>query len=147
MRIPPPVWAGAAGLAQLLLARGSRATRASTSTAVLLGAGAAGLGLGAVGQFRARGTTVDPVELDRSAALVTGGVFALTRNPMYLAVTGLLLAHAAHRRSLAALLPVAGFVLVIDRCQIPAEETALARIFGAEYGAYRRRVPRWAPLY
>ena len=41
------------------------------------------------------------------------------------------------------LLPALGFVLTIGRWQIPAEEAALERTFGAEYDAYRRAVPRW----
>lgn len=143
MRIPPPAWAGAAGLTQLVLARRTRPTGASRSAAALVGVASAALGLRAVLAFRARGTTVDPVELDRSRALVTQGVFSRTRNPMYLAVAGILTAHAVYRRSPAGLLPVLGFLAAVNTWQVPAEEAALARTFGAEYAAYRRRVPRW----
>ena len=34
-------------------------------------------------------------------------------------------------------------VLVIDRLQITAEESALLANFGADYEAYRASVPRW----
>ena len=50
---------------------------------------------------------------------------------------------AIARRSWWALLPVAGFVAVIDRTQIRAEEEALRERFGEAYAAYARRVPRW----
>jgi protein-S-isoprenylcysteine O-methyltransferase Ste14 len=42
-----------------------------------------------------------------------------------------------------ALLPVAAFVVVIDRAQIAAEESALLTRFGADYEAYCATVPRW----
>ena len=47
------------------------------------------------------------------------------------------------RGSWTALVPVAAFVLVIDRTQVPAEEAALVASFGASYDAYRAAVPRW----
>ncbi len=78
--------------------------------------------------------------------LVTDGPFAHTRNPMYVGLTGILLGHAAARRSHVALLPIAGFLAVVDRLQISAEERALSATFGAEYDAYRARVPRWFGL-
>jgi protein-S-isoprenylcysteine O-methyltransferase Ste14 len=62
---------------------------------------------------------------------------------MYLGLAGLLVANAIRAGSWTALIPVAGFVLVIDRLQITAEESALLAKFGDEYEAYRRSVPRW----
>jgi len=40
-------------------------------------------------------------------------------------------------------LPAAGFVVLVDRAQIPVEERALRNAFPDEYAAYTRRVPRW----
>ena len=97
----------------------------------------------AAAQFRRRGTTVDPFEPERASVLVTTGANAVSRNPMYVGMTGLLVANAVRRRSWKALLPVAAFTLVIDRVQVAAEETALLSRFGAEYDAYRAAVPRW----
>ena len=97
----------------------------------------------AAGQFRRRGTTVDPFEPERASALVTSGANALTRNPMYVGMAGLLVANAVRRGSWTALLPVAAFTVVIDRVQIAAEETALLAKFGPQYDAYRAAVPRW----
>ena len=62
---------------------------------------------------------------------------------MYVGMAGLLVAHAVWRGSWAALLPVAGFVAVIDRLQVGAEEPALVESFGDEYESYRASVPRW----
>ena len=50
---------------------------------------------------------------------------------------------AIRRGSWAALLPVAVFVVVIDRLQILSEEAALSARFGTDYEDYRQRVPRW----
>ena len=75
--------------------------------------------------------------------LVTTGANAVTRNPMYVGMAGLLVANALRRGSWTALLPVAAFTLVIDRVQIAAEEIALLAHFGADYEAYLAAVPRW----
>lgn len=75
--------------------------------------------------------------------LVTTGPNAFTRNPMYLGLALFLTSYALFRRSLLAFVPIAGVIAVIDRTQIPAEEAALERKFGAAYRDYVRRVPRW----
>ena len=78
--------------------------------------------------------------------LATGGVYRLTRNPMYLG-------GAAMQAGWAILLgsvPVAGasvlYVLGLDRFGIPFEERLLHRRFGESYDLYRERVPRWVAL-
>lgn len=143
MKIPPPVWLLAAGLAQRALA-GDRDTTASSRVAA---AGVAGTAVtllgGSTARFRRHGTTIDPLRPDRASHLVVAGPNRLTRNPMYVGMAGLLVAHAALRRSPAALLPVAGFVAVIDRFQVAREEAALRERFGAKYADYCARVPRW----
>lgn len=62
---------------------------------------------------------------------------------MYVGLAGLLVANAVRLGSWMALLPVSAFTLVVDRLQIAAEESALLVNFGADYEAYRARVPRW----
>jgi protein-S-isoprenylcysteine O-methyltransferase Ste14 len=86
---------------------------------------------------------VDPFHPERTSTLVTTGPNSITRNPMYVGMAGLLVAHAVLRGKPVALLPVGGFVTIIDRWQIGAEEPALATHFGQEYDAYRARTPRW----
>lgn len=142
-RVPPLLLAAGAAAAQGLIARGSASTALSRATAGAMAAASAGLLLSSTTAFRRRGTAVDPLAVDRAEALVTTGPFRLTRNPMYTVMAGLLLAHAALRRSWAALLPAAGFVALIDRIQIPAEESALREKFGAAFDAYAAAAPRW----
>jgi protein-S-isoprenylcysteine O-methyltransferase Ste14 len=75
--------------------------------------------------------------------LVTSGPYRLTRNPMYLALT---IAYVGVALAMNLLWPLPFLILplwVLDRKIIPFEEANLARIFGAEYRAYRARVRRW----
>lgn len=144
MRIPPPILALTAALAQRALTRGAPPPSVIQTAASVATAAASGLiASAAARQFTRAGTTLDPSDPTRASVLVTTGANSVTRNPMYVGLSGLLLAHAIRRGSWTALLPVVAFVVVIDRLQIPAEEAALAAHFGNDYADYRRRVPRW----
>jgi len=107
---------------------------------------AAGLVLCALGilPFRRAGTTVDPTRPERASALVTTGVYSMTRNPMYLGMLLLIVAWGFWLANAVGLVlaPLA-FVLYIDRVQIPREERALATAFGSDYTGYASRVRRW----
>jgi protein-S-isoprenylcysteine O-methyltransferase Ste14 len=147
MRVPPPLVAFAAALSQRALTGATpapNAGRAAVSAAVSLAsmsmAGASAL------QFRRTGTTVEPFHPEQTSVLVTTGANSVSRNPMYVGMAGLLVAHAIWRGSWVALAPVAGFVVLIDRLQIEAEESALLDKFGAEYETYRAASPRWLDL-
>ena len=109
----------------------------------LLAAAGAGFDLLGLLAFRALRTTVNPLKPERASALVTGGIYRITRNPMYVGMALFLLAWAVY---LAALLPFAGpivFVVYITRFQIQPEERVLMAIFGAQYSDYAARVRRW----
>lgn len=144
MRIPPPVLALVAAAAQRALTKDATSPTPvrRAAAAVTVAAAAATMGTAAQ-QFRSRGTTVDPLRPERATSLVVSGPFTFTRNPMYVGMAGVLVSHAVLRGSLKALPPAAAFVLLIDRVQIPPEEAAMASLFGADYEAYRSRVPRW----
>ena len=86
---------------------------------------------------------LDDNDLVYLASLVTGGVFALTRNPMYLGVLLVLLAWAIYLTNILTLLFLPGFVWYMDRFQIEPEERALTSLFGPEFTAYAARVRRW----
>lgn len=112
-------------------------------SAVIALAGIAICTLGIVSFRRAR-TTVDPTRPAKASALVVGGVYRLSRNPMYLGFLLLLLAWGvllSHLPSL--LLAPLVFVLYLNRFQITPEEQALESLFGDEYRAYKREVRRW----
>lgn len=76
--------------------------------------------------------------------VVTTGVYARTRNPMYLGHQIFLVGLALVTRSPLAALAFAGHVPWFD-ARARDDERAMARRFGAEYEHYRRRVPRWLP--
>lgn len=108
-----------------------------------VGLASAGLLVAGASELAGAETSIDARTPSAATTLVTSGVFARTRNPLYLGLTGLLVAHALWLGSRRALLAAGGFVLVIDRCQVPAEEAALAQRFGKAYRAYCEQVPRW----
>lgn len=143
VHVPPVVWLGAAAGMQAALSRRRRGSGWSLAAGAGLAACSLGVAAASIVAFARRGTTVDPLHVDRASALVQSGVNARTRNPMYVGMAGGLLAITVARRSWLALLPAVGFVTAIDRLQIPGEEAALEARFGEEYRAYRRRVPRW----
>lgn len=93
--------------------------------------------------FRRQRTTVNPLRPANTSALVTGGVYRITRNPMYVGMACFLLAWAVWLGSLAAFLGPVAFVAFITRFQIQPEERVLAGLFGADFTDYTRRVRRW----
>lgn len=92
-------------------------------------------------QFKRAGTATSPRRW--ASTLVTDGVFAVSRNPMYTGMVLCLLGVAVLFGTLAPLLvpPVVGWVLSVRF--IRGEEEDLRRLFGEQYDAYQRRVRRW----
>jgi protein-S-isoprenylcysteine O-methyltransferase Ste14 len=93
--------------------------------------------------FRRSRTTINPLTPNKASALVTSGVYRVTRNPMYVGMTLLLTAWAVY---LSGLWPFVGpvlFVRYISRFQIQPEERVLRGLFGQEYADYAARVRRW----
>jgi protein-S-isoprenylcysteine O-methyltransferase Ste14 len=144
MRPPPPLLAIGAAVTQWALTKPAHRPPPSRAAAAIATAAASGaLAAASVGQFRRQGTTLEPFNPALASVLVTTGANSVSRNPMYVGLAGLLFANAVRLGSWKALLPVAAFTLVIDRLQIPAEESALLTNFGADYEVYRATVPRW----
>jgi len=78
-----------------------------------------------------------------SKALATGGIYAHTRNPLYLALTLIYLGITAATDDLW-LLPLAVPLLIVIRYGVIAREERYLRVkFGEEYRQYRERVRRW----
>ena len=142
-RPPPAVLLAAAGLAQSAMTRDRRVTPSSMAAAAPVLGGSLYVLAGSAGSFLRHRTTVDPVRVERAQHLVVDGPNRLTRNPMYLGLAGVLLSHAIARRSPSAVIPLIGFIWLIDRYQISAEEKALETRFGRAYLDYKEAVPRW----
>lgn len=88
-------------------------------------------------------TTVNPLAPEQAAHIVQTGVYARTRNPMYVGMACYLVAWAIWLAQPWTVLGVMVFVLYITHFQIIPEERVLAQKFGAEYTDYCRRVRRW----
>lgn len=142
-RIPPPVVTLVLGIAMWFVALSAEAPlwRTALALAIFLLAGV--FGLPAVRAFRKAGTTVNPVQIDRSTALVTGGIYRITRNPMYVSLALMLVAWALWLGGVWAWAGPVLLVLWLDRFQIRPEERAMAARFGADFEAYCRAVRRW----
>ncbi|MFM9500577.1 methyltransferase family protein, partial [Streptomyces galilaeus] len=74
---------------------------------------------------------------------VTSGIFAYTRNPMYLGWTVVLLGWAVFLGGVWTVLGPIAFVAFVSRFQILPEEKALAGKFGSSYDSYKKKVRRW----
>jgi len=91
--------------------------------------------------FKRYKTTVKPFE--RSRALITGGVFKLTRNPMYLGMVMILTGIAVLLGSATPWLMVLILCILLHCVFIKPEEQMLEATFGDAYREYRRGVRRW----
>lgn len=96
-----------------------------------------------VREFRRQQTTVNPTKPEEASSVVSGGVYRLTRNPMYLGLAGWVLALGLFLQNIVALACLPAFVLYMNRFQIRPEERVLQEKFGAEYLGYRATVRRW----
>lgn len=147
LRIPPVAIVAAAALAMWLIARLLPPGPLETGTRVVFAAALAVAGsvlaIAGIREFRTARTTVNPLQPEQAASMVTSGVYRYSRNPMYLGMLCLLAAWGAWlgRTAPFAVLPV--FVLYMNRFQIRPEERALELRFGGEFADYARRVRRW----
>jgi len=91
--------------------------------------------------FRTAKTTVKPFQ--ESTALITDGVYRISRHPMYLGFVLMLLGLAILLGSLTPLWVVPIFAIVMDRVFIVVEERMLAEKFGQAWLDYKAEVRRW----
>lgn len=146
-RIPPPLVAlvlagGMWGLARVAPSLGLEFAIRVPVAAVIALMGAAFDFSGLLAFFRGK-TTVNPLKPERASALVTGGVYRFTRNPMYVGMLLFLLAWGVYLDCLPAFIGPVLFVLYMNRFQIGPEERILRDKFGAPFEAYMGEVRRW----
>ena len=126
LKIPPPVVA----LIMLLLAWWCRDVLPVANAGVY--------------EFVRVDTTVHPFHPEHTEHVVTRGVYAFSRNPMYL---GMLLCLAAvavlHWRQPLNVVWCVAFYAYINRFQIQPEERILTQKFGAPFQQYCQQVHRW----
>lgn len=97
----------------------------------------------ALSSFKRASTTVDPINPENAAVLVTTGIYQFTRNPMYLAFALQLTGLAIYSNNILALMMPAFFVFTLNKLQILPEEQVLRQKFGDQYERYCRRTGRW----
>lgn len=146
-KIPPPVVGLVVGLSMWAMSKVTAPLPFATELRHALAAAfvVVGLGFDVLGllAFRTAHTTVNPLRPEKASALVVGGVYRITRNPMYMGMLCLLLAWAVFLASPLLLVGPLLFVLFITRFQIIPEERILRQRFGEPYDAYLQRVRRW----
>lgn len=143
---PPLIFIGylAIGLLSDHLVRGPGVGLSDTArfvAAAILGVLAMWCIVSALGLFRAAGTAARPWK--ESTAIVSTGIYGLTRNPMYLGMAMLYAAVSLACDSLITLVFLIPAVLVIEFGVIRREERYLEAKFGEEYVRYKARVRRW----
>jgi len=97
----------------------------------------------AFASFALARTTINPLDPSRASTLVTGGIYRITRNPMYLSLLLLLIAYAVRLGSWAVWTGPILFAAYVTRFQIIPEEKILEAKFGAAFIAYKNRTRRW----
>ena len=142
---PPPLIYAGAFLAGLLANRRYHIPFLPPTLARTLGwpLVAWGLAVGLLGfrEMRRAETNVDPYK--PATAIVTGGPYRITRNPLYLGMTLLYggISGLANALPAALLLPIV--LHLMRRGVIEREERYLERKFGDVYLQYKVKAPRW----
>jgi protein-S-isoprenylcysteine O-methyltransferase Ste14 len=141
---PPLIYAGALAIG-LLANRRYRLAFLPRGLSRVLGWPliAGGLAVGSLGfrEMKRAGTNTDPRE--PTTAIVTGGPFRFTRNPLYLSMTLIYGGITALANVLPAALLLPVVLHVMRRGVIEREERYLEGKFGDEYLNYKSRVRRW----
>jgi protein-S-isoprenylcysteine O-methyltransferase Ste14 len=78
------------------------------------------------------------------STLITDGIFAYVRHPLYLSILLAYLGFVFGSMSLISLIPWICYVIIFDK-MATYEEEDLARTFGDKYVEYRKKVPKWIP--
>ena len=148
LKIPPPVVAAIVASAMYVTASLLPPTHAlPPGVRVFAALALAGVGMGfdmaGLLAFKKAKTTINPLTPQRSSAVVTYGIYGITRNPMYMGLVLILLGLAVYLASLWVLPGPLVFAVFITRFQIQPEERVLAARFGTDYTAYCARVRRW----
>jgi len=91
--------------------------------------------------FSKKKTTVKPFE--DPSEFITSGPFKISRHPMYLGMTSILLGTAIlHGTLITFIFPII-FVVLMEILFIPYEEKNLEKVFGNKYIKYKKQVRRW----
>jgi len=93
--------------------------------------------------FHKHNTTFHPHTPEKTSTVVDTGIYAYSRNPMYLALVLVLLALAFYLKNVTCFAVMPLFIWYITRYQIKPEEVMLDKLFPIDYQAYSQKVRRW----
>lgn len=145
--IPPPVYGAATLLAMWLLKKHYPIQCTDATWPVKAGIAVVLAGLlieiFAVLSFRRVQTTINPLHPDNTTTLVTDGIYAFSRNPMYLGMAIILTGAALIMRCLSPTIMPLVFCTVVTVMQIIPEERSLLENFGTDFDNYKSMVGRW----
>jgi protein-S-isoprenylcysteine O-methyltransferase Ste14 len=136
--------AGAVYLPWWILTSGGRAPHPVVWPAAAIIAAGVGLYLWCLWHFATTGRGT-PGPWDPPRRFVAVGPYRFVRNPMYISAGLVIGGEALLYVSVALALYFVVFALVVHMFVLLYEEPTLLRLFGGEYGAYRRSVNRWIP--
>jgi protein-S-isoprenylcysteine O-methyltransferase Ste14 len=146
-KVPPPIVLLLAAITMWFLAHSEHAYPIAIPFALPIAVILAAMGIivsaSAIRRFKAVQTTVNPLHPETATSLVDGGIFARTRNPMYVGLFLILLAWGVWLQGLSNAAILLIFVLWLNELQIKPEEAALEKLFGQSYVDYCERVRRW----
>ncbi|WP_342303796.1 isoprenylcysteine carboxylmethyltransferase family protein [Methanolobus sp. ZRKC5] len=91
--------------------------------------------------FKNNSTTVKPFE--KPSSFIVSGPFRISRHPMYLGMTSILLGVSLLLGSVISLMSLVIFVFLMEKLFISVEERNMEEIFGEQYLVYKRNVRRW----
>lgn len=140
----PPVWLAAAIAAMWLE---TRATGGLAMPGWVAAAGwaliIAGLAISALALLAFLRARTSPIPHKEPDAIITGGLYGFSRNPIYLADAAMLLGAGLVLGAVSVVVLLPAFVALMERRFIRSEEERLAARFPDEWAAWSARVRRW----
>jgi len=93
--------------------------------------------------FHKHQTTFHPHTPEKTRTVVDTGVFAYSRNPMYISLALILISLGVYLQNYTSFIILPLFIWYITRFQIIPEEKMLNKLFPNDYQAYCNKVRRW----
>jgi protein-S-isoprenylcysteine O-methyltransferase Ste14 len=147
LKVPPPVQLIICSILMYSLAyyfpQYSFSLDLSFPLSLLLIALASVIGLIALYDFRKHKTTFHPHTPEKTNTVVDSGIYAYSRNPMYLALVLILFALVFYIENMLCFTLIPLFIGYITQYQIKPEEDMLDKLFPNTYLAYSQKVRRW----
>ncbi len=101
------------------------------------------IGILALYDFYKHNTTYHPHTPEKTTTIVDTGIYAYSRNPMYLALVLVLIALSLYLKNFGCFTIIPVFIWYITQYQIKPEEQMLDKLFSKDYKAYCQKVRRW----